>query len=244
MVCCRSCIWLLVDKVSSGIWILCFVSLFLTVSTVPLFRKILLLKAHCVEPFPFTVGVLACHHFSKRMSTAIAVLGFFGHIIEKIFFFDSLRCLVNPHLGPSSLKNLFFRLTLAFVLELVVKLTRIIIDLKSKLLSKVFFLFHVSKELALFFGDIFKLNLHCWGQFRYFSVLEFLSLLEEPCLQGKERSLNVLCPLIKLANETEKAVDIIGDSDHLVHKVIQVAIGSCHTKLSKYYKSAHKIASM
>ena len=49
--------------------------------------------------------------------------------------------------------------------------------------------------------------------------------------------MDILSPLIKPTDEAEEAVDIVGDSDHLVHEVIQVAVRSSHTKLSKYYRA-------
>ena len=122
-------IGLSVDKVASGVGVLCFVTLFLAVGTVPLFGQVLLLQANGMEPLPLTVRVLAGHHLSEGMPSAVAILSFFCIAIKEVFFLDLLRNLVAAHFAPPLLEYLVFRFALALGLQFIEQLSIVVIDL-------------------------------------------------------------------------------------------------------------------
>ena len=148
-------IGLSVDEVASGVGILGFVALFLAVSTVPLFGQVLLLQTNRVEPLPFAVRVLACHHLSEGMPSAVAILSFFGITIKEVFFLNLLRNLVAAHFVPSLLEYLVFRFALALGFQFIEELSIVVIDLMGELLGDFLFLFHEPKQFFLLFGNAF-----------------------------------------------------------------------------------------
>ena len=229
-------IGLSVDEVASGVGILCFVTLFLAVGTVPFFGQVLLFQANGVEPLPLAVRVFASHHLSEGMPSAVAILSFFGIAIKEVFFLDLLRNLVATHFAPSLLEYLIFRFALALDLQFIEELSIVVIDLMGELLGDFLFLFHEPKQFLLLFVDAFEFCLEiCW-EFNNFFVSEFFDLLEEASLLRKEGNLDFLGPLVESPDEAEEAVDVVGDGNHFVHEIIQVAIGRSHTKLTNYYK--------
>lgn len=43
-------------------------------------------------------------------------------------------------------------------------------------------------------------------------------------MEGDEGCLDILYSLIELSNKAEEAVDVVGNSDHFVHEIIEVSI--------------------
>lgn len=75
-----------IDEVASRGGVPRLFSLFLAIGAVPLLGEVLLLDAGGVKPLSFAVGIFAGDHFSEGGAAAVAILWFFGVIVEILFF--------------------------------------------------------------------------------------------------------------------------------------------------------------
>ncbi len=127
----------------------------LALVAVPLFRKITLLDATQVEPFPLTVQILAKHHVSIWSLSAIAELVIL-RIVIKIVFFLLCVCCWNCH-TLFSLLQVIYQILNRHLLE-----SCLLYFLRSK------FLKNLCLDLSLQNVEILS---HCWSQLRSYGRL-------------------------------------------------------------------------